>query len=133
MNLWNTLKNLISDPVPEPVAEPAPAAPAKYSRSEHEKTQISAFREEYGTLLEKLEDAIYDTNRRMKKEEDRFEKVELCRKVIASYEKLRTVCTNAGNGGTLYFEDMWEHCSNSSNPDFAFIDPVKETMYQLME
>lgn len=42
----------------------------------------------------------------MKKEEERIDKVELCRKTIAAYEKLQAVCIKAGPGGTLYFEDM---------------------------
>lgn len=58
-------------------------------------------------------------------------KADLCRKTIAAYEKLKTVCGNAGPGGTLYFEDMWEHCSNSMNPDFRFIEPAEEILREL--
>jgi len=135
MNLWDKIKSTFSAPEPDPAIEVQPVSPTttKHTRTDHEKSLILEFKTNHATLLEKLEDAIYDTNLRMKKEEDIFEKVELCRKTISAYEKLQTVCIKAGLGGSLYFEDMWEHCSNSTNSDFRFIDPVEETMYALME
>ncbi len=137
MKIWDHIKSVFMPTVPaEPPASPVEAVPipsvnAKHSRTDHEKNLISEFRTLHGDLLEKLEDAVYDCNRRMKKAEDPAVKAELCRKTISAYNKLKTVCNNTGPGGALYFEDMWEHCSNSVNPDFRFIDPVEEILKEL--
>ena len=134
MQLWNRIKSVFSPPQePEtPIPQAAPLVSAKHSRTDAEKALICEFRTVHGSLIENLENAIYDVNTRMKKAEDPTVKAELCRKTIQAYEKLQTVCRNAGPGGALYFEDMWEHCSNSGNPDFRFIDPVEEILRELL-
>lgn len=138
MKIWDHIKSVFSGappsgPPPEPAAEPAAAAPGtgKHTRTDSEKALIAAFKADHRTLLEKLEDGIYDANSRMKKAEDPVIKAELCRKTISAYQKLQTVCSNTGPGGSLYFEDMWEHCSNTGNPDFRFIDPVEAILREL--
>ncbi len=132
MHLWNRLKSVFATPqaAEVPTTEIPLPSTAKHTRTDAEKTMISDFKTTHGTLIETLENAVYDGNMRMKKAEDPAVKAELCRKTIRAYEKLQTVCRNTGHGGALYFEDMWEHCSNSSNPDFRFIDPVEEILRQ---
>lgn len=134
MKIWDHIKSVFSGAPPsEPPPEPATAAPGtcKHTRTDSEKALIAAFKVDHRTLLEKLEDGIYDANSRMKKAEDPAIKAELCRKTISAYQKLQTVCNNTGPGGALYFEDMWEHCSNTGNPDFRFIDPVEAILREL--
>lgn len=138
MKLWDHIKSVFTGPShtggasvlsPEPVA--IKASTAKHTRTDSEKALIAEFKTVHGGLLEKLEDAVYDWNRRMKKAEDPAVKADLCRKTISAYTKLGTVCSNTGPGGALYFEDMWIHCSNSTNPDFRFIDPVEDILKEL--
>lgn len=133
MQLWNKIKSVFA--ASRETETPAPQillpASAKHTRTEAEKAWISEFKEAHSTLIENLENAVYDSNMRMKKAEDPAAKANLCRKTIQAYEKLQKVCRNTGQGGVLYFEDMWEHCSNSSNPDFRFIDPVEEILRHL--
>lgn len=140
MKLWNKIKSVFTVPdhtesTHAPLAEPAPQpTPSnKHTRTDSEKTLIAEFKMTHAGLMEKLEDMVYDCNLRMKKAEDPAVKADLCRKTITAYEKLRTVCINTGPGGALYFEDMWEHCSNSSNPDFRFIDPIEEILKVLTD
>lgn len=133
MQLWNRIKSVFTTPQVTEVPTPEMPLPStvKHTRTDAEKTMISEFRATHGTLIENLENAVYDSNMRMKKAEDPTAKADLCRKTIQAYEKLQKVCRNTGQGGSLYFEDMWEHCSNSNNPDFRFIDPVEEILRQL--
>lgn len=51
--------------------------------------------------------------------------------VIAHYEQFKDFCYSKGIGGKLYFQDMWEHCHNSKNPDFDYIDTFKEKLEKL--
>ncbi len=141
MSIWNKIKTVFSSPAPVEAAATAPAITptpspienTKHTRSDAEKALIADFRTVHADLIENLEDAVYSSNQRMKKAEDPTVKADLCRKTISAYEKLRTVCHNTGPGGALYFTDMWEHCSNSSTPDFRFIDPVEEILRGLTE
>lgn len=137
MNIWNHFISIFK-PVPPAAetdrsAEGTPPSPPvrKHSRTEAENQLIAVFKSTHGDLLEKLEDAVYTFNRRTRQEEDPVLKAELCRKTIAAYSKLKTVCGNIGPGGALYFEDMWEHCSNSENSDFRFIAPVEALLKEL--
>lgn len=140
MKLWDKIRSVFTipehtdtDPLPLKEAGSAPPPTDKHTRTEHEKMLISDFKTTHRVLFEKLEDDVYDYNTRMKKTVTPSVKADFCRKTIIAYEKLRTVCINTGPGGALYFEDMWEHCSNSSNPDFRFIDPVEEILKTLHE
>lgn len=135
MNLWNTLKAFFTPPItpeaPIPAVQEVPLPSTKYTRTEVEKAQIAEFRSNHADFLEKLEDAVYDSNHRMIKAEDPLQKMDFCKKTIRAYEKLKTVCNSSGPGGALYFEDMWEHCSNSTNPDFRFIEAVEAILEDL--
>lgn len=73
MTLWNKIKSVFSAPPQSdalPVTPPEPeqpaSVPAKYTRSDREKALIADFRTTHSALLEKLEDAVYDQNLRMK-------------------------------------------------------------------
>lgn len=50
---------------------------------------------------------------------------------VKAYENLREKCISLGNEYEKYFNDMWEHCHNSINPDFSYIDPVKTELKDL--
>lgn len=45
---------------------------------------------------------------------------------IATYYELKKYCYSKGKNGRQYFSEMWQHCHNSTNPDFDFIDRLEE-------
>ncbi len=45
---------------------------------------------------------------------------------IGAYYELKDYCCSYGPEGERYFSEMWQHCHNSANPDFDFIDHLKE-------
>ena len=46
-------------------------------------------------------------------------------KALISAQELAEYCSKTSIG-QQYFEDMWLHAHNSQNPDFSFIDKIKE-------
>lgn len=44
---------------------------------------------------------------------------------IAAYYELKKRCYSS-KSGKKYFSEMWQHCHNSNNPDFDFVDSLKE-------
>lgn len=59
------------------------------------------------------------------------EKIEVLKALIQSYYDLRSKCVSLGKDYQDYFSKMWEHCHNSKNPDFCFIDRFEQELYQL--
>lgn len=55
-----------------------------------------------------------------------------CQKAIQFFYVLKDFCYQT-KGGELYFQDMWEHCHNSQNPDFSFIEKVELRLKDLTE
>lgn len=47
---------------------------------------------------------------------------------IAAYYELKKYCYSLGKHGKTYFKDMWQHCHNSKNPDFDFVDNLKDNL-----
>lgn len=52
-------------------------------------------------------------------------KIEMLKQTIIEYEKAKKWFYRT-KGGTIYFEDMYEHLHNSKIPDFSYIDSVQE-------
>jgi len=91
---------------------------------------------EYETAIYDAVEAIGSVGVRWMKTasgEELREKIELCDRAIEAFEAFRRFCYEDGRGGMIYFQDMWEHCFNSKNPDFSYIDSVIEIRERLIE
>jgi len=55
---------------------------------------------------------------------DLNKKIELIEKTITSFENAKKWFYRT-KGGTIYFQEYYEHLHNSSNPDLSYIDAVK--------
>ena len=60
-------------------------------------------------------------------EDDLLKKIELLKKTIMRFEKAKKWFYRT-KGGTIYFQDMYEHMHNSRNEDFSYIDLIKEDL-----
>lgn len=45
---------------------------------------------------------------------------------VEAYYLLKDYCYSLGENGIKYFNDTWQHCYNSTNPDFDFIDHLNK-------
>lgn len=60
-------------------------------------------------------------------------KIQACQNALSIYDDFKAFCYNQGRGGALYFNEMYEHCHNSKNPDFRYIQSAEiklETLTQ---
>ena len=60
------------------------------------------------------------------------EQIQTLQKMIEHYEAFRTFSYSNGECWKKYFSDMWEHCHNSKNPDFDYIEPYQEQLNELL-
>lgn len=64
----------------------------------------------------------------IKKVDDR---IDVLKALIESYYDLRSKCISLGPDYQSYFSRMWEHCHNSRNKDFCFIEKYEEELENL--
>lgn len=60
-------------------------------------------------------------------------KIRKCDEAIDVFNGFQEFCYKRGAGGIAYFQEMWEHCHNSNNPDFSYIDSIIETKEYLQK
>lgn len=56
------------------------------------------------------------------------ERIANLKRLIAYFEKFQEYCYSKGGNYISYFQERWEHCRNSANPDFCYIDPYKDEL-----
>ncbi len=59
------------------------------------------------------------------------DKIAVLKSLIYSYYDLRSKCVSLGKDYEEYFSRMWEHCHNSKNPDFCFIERYESELKEL--
>lgn len=96
-----------------------------------EESLITDFSIEFEQTLSLAEDKLYTLANSIYSSDDIDLQILKVRQVISHYEQFKDFCYSKGIGGTLYFQDMWEHCHNSKNPAFNYIDSFKERLEQL--
>lgn len=97
----------------------------KFHRTSNEENLAFNFTWRHSEALEPLESSVNDETKKVFNIWHIDERIDQCKKAIASYEKLRKFCLSKGKGGTIHFEDMWEHCHNRKNEDFRYIERVE--------
>ena len=97
----------------------------KFYRIEREKDLCTQFMMNHGNEIQKHTDSFENHYRLAYAENDLNKKIELLQKTIDLYEKEKKWFYRT-KGGTIYFQDYYEHMSNSKNNDFSYIDSVKE-------
>lgn len=97
----------------------------KFHRTKREEDLCVQFMINHGNEIQKHTDSFEDLCRLAYAENDLNEKIKLLHKTITVYEKERKWFYRS-KGGTIYFQDYYEHQHNSKNNDFSYIDSVKD-------
>lgn len=105
----------------------------KFNRSSKEENLAFNFFNRYFLTLQSLESDVYFNVNKISQIYSIEQRIKQCNKAIAAYEKLKTFCLSKGKGGQLHFEDTWEHCHSSKNPDFRFMERVELELAYLTE
>ena len=95
----------------------------KFHRSFDEHMAQSQFHTANAEYIDKLEQDIWLPNLYDFNSVD--EAIAHAQKALISAQELAEYCSKTSIG-QQYFEDMWLHAHNSQNPDFSFIDKIKE-------
>lgn len=100
----------------------------KFHRTECEAELSFAFMMKYGKYLsiyieqfESLYHAAYKTD-------DLSLKIELLKHSLLAFEKAKKFAYSEGKGGTIYFQDMYEHMHNSRNSCFSYADIIQQSL-----
>lgn len=97
-------------------------------RTDEEENLISDFYTKFEQTLTLAEEKLYQLANDIGQGKTLDERILKVRKVISHYEHFKSFCYSKGLGGQMYFQDMWEHCHNSKNSDFDYIDQFKELL-----
>lgn len=106
---------------------------APNERTDEEEGLINNFFFKYEQTLSLAEEKLYNLVNDIGTGKNLDERIIKVRKVISHYEHFKDFCYSKGTGGIMYFDDMWEHCHNSKNPDFSYIDQFKELLEKWIE
>lgn len=81
-------------------------------------------------LLKTYEDNIYNKGIAFDESKNIFERIEACKHSISAFYELQDFCSRSPEG-KIYFKKMWEHCHNSRNPDFSFVEHLEKQKHYL--
>lgn len=85
----------------------------------------------YYDEIEKYENKFNKSNFKIYEINDIDLRIKQYEKTIKLLNDFKNYCLSKGKGGQKYFEDMWEHCHNSKNPNFKFIDKLYSELNDL--
>lgn len=100
----------------------------KFHRTPHEKDLSFNFWMKYGYEVDSLTENFESLYRDTYKTDDLSERISLLKEAITAFEKAKKFCYSKGKGGTIYFQDMWEHMHNSQNQCFSYLDNIKNSL-----
>lgn len=104
----------------------------KFHRTEREEELSFQFGCNHSDEIQKRTDLFEEYYELACAETDLNKKIELLEKTIFQFEKAKKWFYRT-KGGTIYFQDMYEHLHNSRNEDFSYIDQVKENLEECIE
>ena len=104
----------------------------KFHRTEREEELSFQFGCNHSDEIQKRIDSFIECYKLACAETDLNKKIELLEKTIVQFEKAKKWFYRT-KGGTIYFQDMYEHLHNSRNEDFSYIDQVKEDLEECIE
>lgn len=99
----------------------------KFHRTSQEEELSFRFMMNHGNDIEKHTRTFENAYRQANSENNLDKKIALLQNVIDLYEKEKKWFYRT-KGGTIYFQDYYEHLHNSTNEDFSYIDSVKDSL-----
>lgn len=104
------------------------SANPKFHRSEKEEDFSYNFMMKYGHETSVFTDKFQNLYRNAYKTNDLSQRIDLLQEAIKAYEHAKGFCYSKGKGGIIYFQDMWEHMSNSQNTCYSYLDNIKRSL-----
>lgn len=98
----------------------------KFHRTEREENLSFNFIEKYGSQIDNLTEKFESAYEKAYKTKDLDERILLLNESLKAFEKAKKFCYSKGNGGTIYFQDMWEHLHNSQNECFSYLNNIED-------
>jgi hypothetical protein len=86
----------------------------------------------HGSEIAKHENSFEECYNLAISEKDLNKKIELLEKTIIEFEKAKTWFYRT-KGGTIYFQDMYEHLHSSNNDDWSYIDQVEDYLEECID
>ena len=81
--------------------------------------------------IKPLETIVTDFAMALKSIKDKDDRIKVLTALIESYYALKEKCNSLGPDYQKLFSKRWEHCHNSRNPDFCFVDRFEEELKKL--
>ena len=104
----------------------------KFHRTEREEDLMVQFMMNHSDQISKHTDSFEELYRLAFDEDDLNKKIELLQKTIIQFEKEKAWFYRT-KGGTIYFQDMYEHMHNSRDDDFSYISQVKNYLEECIK
>lgn len=104
----------------------------RFHRTEREEELSFQFMMNHGSQIQKYVDSFENCYRSVYSEKDISKKIELLQETISNFEKAKTWFYRT-KGGTIYFQDMYEHMHNSRNDDYSYLDSVEDYLEECIE
>lgn len=104
------------------------SANPKFHRTETEEELSFNFEMKYGDKIGSFEDEFITLYQKASQSNNLTEKINMLKQASTAFEKAKKFCYSKGKGGTIYFQDMWEYCHNSSNTCFSYLDQIQRSL-----
>lgn len=104
----------------------------KFHRTSEEKNLSYQFSDKYGDKIDKFEERWYEQLELANDTNDKTKKLKYYNKALSIYDNAKEFAYSNGEGGEIYFDDMYEHCHNSKNPCFSLRDGLVENIEELV-
>ncbi len=100
----------------------------KFHKTEREENLSFNFIEKYGPQVDNLTEKFESAYENAYKTKDLDERILLLNESLKAFEKAKKFCYSKGKGGTIYFQDMWEHLHNSQNECFSYLNNIEDSL-----
>ncbi len=100
----------------------------KFHRTNYEEELSFKFMMKYAKQLQAKTDIFLALYRKAYGINDLTEKINVLNKAIEAFENAKKFAYSKGKGGTIYFQDMWEHLHNSQNPCYSYLDLITNSI-----
>lgn len=100
----------------------------KFHRTAQEDELSFNFWTKYEKEFKKLEDSFCNLYGKSFKSDNLDIKISTLQEALEAWNKAKSFCYSKGEGGKIYFQDMWEYSHNSKNDCFSYGDNIKESL-----
>ncbi len=83
-------------------------------------------------LVKPIENTMTANAVRLQSVKDPIERLPILQAIVNDFYSLKTICEQAGPEYAEYFSKVWEHCHNSRNPDFSYIEKYENELNEMI-